>query len=140
MAWRYEEPKKRIVNCKHCGKEFVKESGGQKYCSLECSAAVNHAYGRGRFMIFARDNFTCIYCGKSSVRDHAELHVDHIMPRSQGGKDIAGNLVTSCVRCNVEKGEIILSEELQAEILAEVQRRNADSGISPKLNIRTGDQ
>ena len=137
MAWRYEEPKKKIANCKRCGKEFVKESGGQKYCSLECSSAVNHAYGKGRFILFARDNFTCIYCGTSSIRDNAELHLDHIMPRSGGGKDIAS---TACVRCNVEKNDIILSDELLNEIYEEVKRRNEISGIFPALNIRTGEK
>ena len=52
--------------------------------------------------IFARDRNTCQYCGKQSST--SELSLDHIVPRSQGGKSTWKNLVCCCVRCNTRKG------------------------------------
>ena len=46
-----------------------------------------------------RDNYTCQYCGKKS-----ELTIDHIIPRSRGGKDEWDNVAVACLRCNVSKG------------------------------------
>lgn len=52
--------------------------------------------------VFLRDGFTCQYCGgRPPVRD---LNLDHVMPRSRGGRSTWDNLVTSCRTCNVKKG------------------------------------
>jgi 5-methylcytosine-specific restriction endonuclease McrA len=52
--------------------------------------------------VFLRDQYTCQYCGESrSVRD---LNLDHVLPRSRGGRSTWENLVTSCRPCNLEKG------------------------------------
>ena len=61
--------------------------------------------GRVRFSrlnIYARDNDTCQYCGKNLPR--SDLNLDHVMPRSQGGKTTWENVVCSCVPCNLKKG------------------------------------
>jgi len=52
--------------------------------------------------IFARDRNRCQYCGKRFPM--AELSLDHVVPRSQGGKSTWDNVVCSCLRCNVRKG------------------------------------
>jgi len=52
--------------------------------------------------IFARDRNTCQYCGDQFAT--SELSLDHILPRSQGGKSSWKNLVCCCVRCNTRKG------------------------------------
>jgi hypothetical protein len=54
-----------------------------------------------RFDILKRDNFRCQYCGRTS--DHARLEVDHIHPKSEGGSDDPGNLITACWECNSGK-------------------------------------
>lgn len=52
--------------------------------------------------VYLRDDFTCQYCGvRKPSRD---LNLDHVTPRSQGGKATWENLVTSCRRCNFNKG------------------------------------
>ena len=53
--------------------------------------------------IFIRDNFTCQYCGKELPIK--ELTVDHVIPRSKGGKDTWDIVVTSCKTCNNKKGD-----------------------------------
>ncbi|MEQ8245834.1 HNH endonuclease [Fulvivirga sp.] len=49
--------------------------------------------------IFKRDNFNCQYCGTNK-----DLTLDHVIPRSKGGKSAWNNLVTACKRCNAKKG------------------------------------
>jgi hypothetical protein len=56
---------------------------------------------RVRFSVFARDNFTCRYCGKQS--DSVPLHIDHVIPVCQDGTNDEANLVTSCADCNLGK-------------------------------------
>jgi len=52
--------------------------------------------------IFARDKNHCQYCGKRFPT--SELSLDHIIPRSMGGKSAWDNIVCACVKCNVKKG------------------------------------
>jgi len=52
--------------------------------------------------IFARDNNRCQYCGKKFPL--AELSLDHVLPRTQGGKSTWENVVCCCLGCNVRKG------------------------------------
>jgi len=52
--------------------------------------------------IYARDRNHCQYCGKRFST--TELTLDHVVPRSRGGQMRWGNIVCSCVQCNVRKG------------------------------------
>jgi 5-methylcytosine-specific restriction endonuclease McrA len=54
-----------------------------------------------RRTIFARDNYTCQYCG-STTKD---LTIDHVIPKRAGGKASWDNLVTCCRRCNIKKSD-----------------------------------
>lgn len=50
--------------------------------------------------IYRRDNYTCQYCG--STRN---LTIDHVVPRSRGGKDVWSNLTLACSKCNTKKSD-----------------------------------
>jgi 5-methylcytosine-specific restriction endonuclease McrA len=52
-----------------------------------------------RYGVYARDNFTCQYCGQK----HIDLTLDHVYPRHLGGITSWQNLVTSCKKCNYKK-------------------------------------
>ena len=52
----------------------------------------------------------CAYC-LSQFGDN--YHVDHVIPLSRGGDNSAGNLVASCVTCNLSKGRRTVLEFLQ---------------------------
>ncbi len=52
--------------------------------------------------LFARDGNRCQYCGKK--HSTSELSLDHIIPRSRGGRATWNNIVCACLRCNVRKG------------------------------------
>jgi len=54
-----------------------------------------------RKSIFARDNHTCQYCGRSDV----PLTIDHVVPRARKGGTDWANLVTCCIKCNNLKGD-----------------------------------
>ena len=55
-----------------------------------------------RINIFRRDNSTCQYCNKKFMKQ--ELTLDHVVPKSQGGKSTWENVVCACGRCNRKKG------------------------------------
>lgn len=55
-----------------------------------------------RLNILIRDNFTCQYCGHRLKRN--QLNLDHVIPRSRGGKTTWENVVSSCHDCNRRKG------------------------------------
>ncbi len=55
-----------------------------------------------RWKVFARDNFTCQYCG--SKPPDVQLEIDHVMPLSKDGDNNEDNLITSCKKCNIGKG------------------------------------
>jgi 5-methylcytosine-specific restriction endonuclease McrA len=55
-----------------------------------------------RRAVFARDNWTCQYCGARS-----NLTVDHVVPRSKGGASSWDNIVASCAPCNRRKGNAL---------------------------------
>lgn len=52
--------------------------------------------------LFARDNNQCQFCGKRFPT--RALSLDHIVPRSQGGRSTWENLVCACLKCNAKKG------------------------------------
>ncbi len=54
-----------------------------------------------RRTVFARDNYTCQYCG-STTKD---LTIDHVIPKRAGGGASWENLVTCCRRCNMKKSD-----------------------------------
>lgn len=59
-----------------------------------------------RLEVLARDNFRCVYCGKSPSTDiGTKLHIDHILPFSKGGKSILENLQALCLDCNLGKSD-----------------------------------
>ena len=58
--------------------------------------------------ILLRDRHTCQYC--SQIFSPIELTLDHVIPRSRGGKSSWENLVTCCRRCNNCKGDRLPEE------------------------------
>jgi 5-methylcytosine-specific restriction endonuclease McrA len=55
-----------------------------------------------RRAVFARDDWTCQYCGSRT-----QLTVDHVVPRSKGGGSTWDNIVAACAPCNRRKGDAL---------------------------------
>ena len=55
-----------------------------------------------RRTVLARDHYTCQYCGLVPARQM--LTLDHVLPRSRGGRTTWENVVTACQKCNGRKG------------------------------------
>jgi 5-methylcytosine-specific restriction endonuclease McrA len=52
--------------------------------------------------ILARDDNRCQYCGKRLSA--SQLSIDHVTPKSRGGKSTWTNVVAACNPCNTRKG------------------------------------
>jgi 5-methylcytosine-specific restriction endonuclease McrA len=50
-----------------------------------------------RRAVFARDEYRCQYCGSRADS------IDHVVPRSRGGRDVWDNLAAACRPCNTRK-------------------------------------
>jgi 5-methylcytosine-specific restriction endonuclease McrA len=53
--------------------------------------------------ILLRDRNTCQFCGRTLAA--SELTLDHVVPRSRGGRSSWENLVACCYQCNNTKGD-----------------------------------
>src|SRR5882724_1197496 len=51
----------------------------------------------GRHNIYARDKYSCMYCGSDKFHV-SELTLDHVVPRSKGGKTTWTNCTCACKR------------------------------------------
>lgn len=62
--------------------------------------------------VLVRDSFTCIYCGvqpgqtmRGKVIGKSDFTVDHVIPKSRGGRDTWTNTACACYACNHRKGD-----------------------------------
>jgi 5-methylcytosine-specific restriction endonuclease McrA len=58
--------------------------------------------------VLLRDDYACQYCGRRT--EHATATVDHVIPRSRGGKSTFENLVCCCGPCNARKKDRLPEE------------------------------
>lgn len=58
--------------------------------------------------VFRRDNHQCQYCEVECTSK--TISIDHVIPRSRGGKNTWVNLVAACISCNNSKGSKTLDE------------------------------
>lgn len=58
--------------------------------------------------IYQHYNYHCCYCGRCLPSE--KLNLDHVIPRSRGGPTDWSNIVTSCIPCNLRKGNRLPQE------------------------------
>jgi len=56
-----------------------------------------------RVSLLRRDDHRCQYCGTRPA--HAQLTIDHVVPKARGGRTTWENCVAACVRCNSRKAD-----------------------------------
>jgi 5-methylcytosine-specific restriction endonuclease McrA len=57
--------------------------------------------------ILKRDAYTCQYCGRNGGE---RMTIDHVIPKSLGGRTVWDNVVSACRSCNLKKGNKWLGE------------------------------
>jgi 5-methylcytosine-specific restriction endonuclease McrA len=120
----------RAINLLLAGKAIVVEESGTFLRTVRERFAVpsvialrtyinvprRHAHW-SRKGILVRDNYTCIYCGvqpgdvqRGRLLTKSDFTIDHIVPRSRGGKDTWTNTACACALCNHKKGDLMPNE------------------------------
>jgi 5-methylcytosine-specific restriction endonuclease McrA len=111
-------PMRRAVVLILAEKAVVVEAGTEVMRSASSAIQVPHVVKLCRYVrvpyrrqipltrraVLARDAHRCVYC---MVRADT---IDHVVPRSRGGRNEWTNVVAACARCNHRKGDRLLSE------------------------------
>lgn len=84
-----------------------------------------------RISVFARDKFSCGYCGKKHTINN--LTYDHVIPKSRGGITNWQNIITSCFPCNAKKGNRT-PEEAEMKLRSVPERPNWVPAIEIQLS------
>ncbi len=82
-------------------------------CILTKQVKVRHRFssddgGPQSSLVFLRDGYECQYCGKNFTK--RQLTIDHVIPKSRGGKRTWQNTVAACEHCNFTRG---VNEKIQ---------------------------
>ena len=101
------------------------------------SAKPQPAFARGiskeaRAFVLDRNGFTCQMCGAVAGEPHphdptrkTRLHIGHVIDKSMGGSDEAGNLKAICSVCNEGAANITLQRPDLNKLLVQVRRATA---------------
>ena len=104
---------KRAIILVFLGKAEIVEHHGHMVQSISCSLPLPSVVRLVLYLniprkgiilsrrnVVKRDGHVCQYCGTTQ----GAMTVDHIVPRTFGGKDTWDNLVCACIACNNSKG------------------------------------
>jgi len=88
--------------------------------------------------VFIRDKFVCAYCGTHTPKPT----LDHVIPRSKGGKTTWENAVTACKPCNSKKqdrapreaGMFMIYQPYQPTVMEFLQIRMKSLGVQDILD------
>lgn len=53
----------------------------------------------------------CPYCLKTVK--FKDTNIEHVLPKSRGGQDVADNKIRVCKKCNSEKGALTVDEYIE---------------------------
>lgn len=91
-----------------------------------------------RFAIFARDDFTCQYCGAKAPQ--VVLEIDHITPVCKGGTNDESNLITACRECNNGKSSVEVRNKANGITSLRMFQKNVLSAITEATEPRLLDE
>jgi len=93
--------------------------------------------------IFKRDRYTCQYCGKQYRGDVAmeALTIDHVTPKSRGGRSTWENCVLACMTCNARKANRTPEEsKMQLRHAPKKPKWSALMQVSPGKRLASWDE
>lgn len=122
------------INCAICDEAFETRYQHSKYCSAKCKKyAARENYNKTKeitdFIIYNRDGFKCVYCGKSSIIDGVKLNVEHILPRKHIYLNNPINLVTACEDCNNSKLYKLLDKDVVEQLYSRNKTLNTEFDV-----------
>lgn len=87
------------------------EAAGQIFKQLKRPSVIRllNCFTRKRSIKFSRENILlrdkskCQYCGRKLTKKG--LHLDHVIPKSRGGRTKWTNVVACCLKCNQRKAD-----------------------------------
>ena len=79
------------------------ETGGKIPEGTDYQMGPRYGCATLREAVFFRDNYTCICCGKSAIRDNVVLRTHHLGFRKNDHSDRLRNLATVCSKCHTPK-------------------------------------
>lgn len=112
------------------------------------SAKPQPAFARGvsketRAFVLDRNGFTCQMCGAVAGEAHpydtsrkTRLHIGHVVDKSLGGSDDAGNLKAICSVCNEGASNVTLQRPDLAKLLVQVRRATAKDQLELLLWLK----
>ena len=125
------------------------KSGQYRLESLDLLPAVDRAVSpQLRMQILERNGFTCQLCwagagdpDPANPRRRIRLHIDHIVPVSQGGNAEPENLRALCSPCNQGRTNLQTPSEDAKNLLARIRKqpRSVQSEVYERLKLFFGD-
>lgn len=95
--------------------------------------SISHFYNRvlpwSKANIYVRDHGVCMYCGSTE----GKMTIDHIHPKSKGGKNTYQNTVLACYTCNQKKGDKDLADTNMA-LLKQPRNYTLYEAFASKMN------
>lgn len=126
--------KEDFINVEHNGNKFKIKINDIFINKNKADERINDYYIIKKFK--ANHKHICAYCGKIIINPE-NLTVDHIIPRSKGGKTIEKNLCIACKKCNEDKTNekpfIHINKEIKVQINKEKKYRNK---IARSINLK----
>jgi len=88
--------------------------------------------------LYEHYHYHCCYCGRKFTT--TELNLDHVTPRSRGGRTSWDNIVTSCIPCNLKKADKTPAEAGMKLLIAPTKphwRSNLAMMMRSPVKVRT---
>ena len=107
-----EEWKKFIRQTDLMETEVIAQGSDQKLVKIILRKSNRVIDSKVSWKVFERDGYCCRYCGKTGV----PLTVDHLVLWEDGGPTIEENLLTSCRKCNKQRGNMKYEDWLESDL------------------------
>lgn len=121
------------IRCVWCDSTVEPTRSGQTHCSPACKLKAKRMRRRGRehdaygeytyselVNLWVAFNKACAYCAQPTAL--TDIQPEHVHPLSRGGRNDVTNILPSCMPCNADKRDLLLTEWA-----ADRQRRGLDA-------------